>query len=252
MCLYICYFCVILHFLFVSYKISYRTRIRSWRRPALDERKQDWRKVRVALFGIHHGVSVHLWNKGTMTWQTVFSMWKHLIGQTMRLHRFYTIKTYTRCDDASCSYKSFKPDHTLKSQIFLTLIVPRAWEIGYKQPCIKCQGKLATHFVYFRSRRTLPYTHLEATSYIPQQGQCLHIWTTSLSTTGCYKNMYTIQFLWMACISRFAMAILSGEIELALGTIRVNQYSNEFCFRTCPTKWICCILVHNFIRWKSN
>ena len=50
----------------------------------------------------------------------------------------------------------------------LTLIVPRAWEIGFMQPCIKCQGKSATHFVYFRSRKTLPYTHLEATSYIPQ------------------------------------------------------------------------------------
>ena len=32
--------------------------------------------------------------------------------------------------------------------IFLTLIVPRAWEIGYTQPCIKCQGK-TTHFVDF-------------------------------------------------------------------------------------------------------
>ena len=68
----------------------------------------------------------------------------------------------------------------------------------------------------------VPYTHLEATSYIPQQGQSLPIWTTSLSTTGCYKNKYTIQCLWMACISRFSMAILSGETELALGTIRVK------------------------------
>ena len=58
---------------------------------------------------------------------------------------------------------------------FLTLIVPRAWEIAYTQPCIKCQGKSATNFVYFRSRKTLPYTHLESTSYIPQQGQRLHI-----------------------------------------------------------------------------
>ena len=109
-----------------------------------------------------------------------------------------------------------------KRLIRLTLIVPRAWEIGYTQPCIKCQGKSATHFVYFWSRNTLPYTHLEATSYIPQQGQSLHIWTTSLSTTDCYKNKYTMQFLWMACISRFATAILSSETELALCTIRVN------------------------------
>ena len=108
----------------------------------------------------------------------------------------------------------------------LTLIMPRAWEIGYTQPWIKFRGKSATHFVYFWSRKTLPNTHLEATSYIPQQGQSPHIWTSSLSTTGCYKNKYTIQFLWMACISRFAMAILSGETELALGTIMIsiNRY----------------------------
>ena len=31
----------------------------------------------------------------------------------------------------------------------LTLMVPRAWDIGYTQPCIKCQGKSTTHFVYF-------------------------------------------------------------------------------------------------------
>ena len=112
---------------------------------------------------------------------------------------------------------------SLKSHCSLTLIVPRAWEIGYMQPCIKCQAKSPTHFVHFWSLKTLPYTHLEATSYIPQQGQSLHIWTTSLSTTGCYKNKYTIQFLWMACISRFATAILSCETELALGTIRVKN-----------------------------
>ena len=69
----------------------------------------------------------------------------------------------------------------------LTLIVPRAWEVGYTQPSIKCRGKSATHFVYFWSRKTLPYTHLEATSNIPQQGQSIHILTTSLSTIGCYK-----------------------------------------------------------------
>ena len=50
--------------------------------------------------------------------------------------------------------------------------------------------------------------------YIAQQGQSLHIWTISLSTTGCYKNKYTIQFFWVACISRFATAILSGETDL--------------------------------------
>ena len=117
--------------------------------------------------------------------------------------------------------------HRMKA-VLLTLKVPRAWEIGYMQPCIKCQGKMPTHFVYFSSRKILPYTQLEATSYIPQQGQSLHIWNTSLSTTGCYKNKYTIQFLWLACISRFATAISSSETELVLGTIRVN-----LCTGTC-------------------
>ena len=86
----------------------------------------------------------------------------------------------------------------------------------------KMPGEVDYSF-YFWSRKTLPYTHLEATSYIPQQGQNLHFWTTSLSTTGCCKNKYTIQLLWMACISRFATAILSCETVLALGTIRVNS-----------------------------
>ena len=34
-------------------------------------------------------------------------------------------------------------------QLTLTLIVPRGWEIGSKQPCIKCQNNSAIHFVYF-------------------------------------------------------------------------------------------------------
>ena len=45
-------------------------------------------------------------------------------------------------------------------RILLTLIVPRGWEIGSKQPCIKCHKNSATHFVYFWSRKTPlpPYT----------------------------------------------------------------------------------------------
>ena len=72
----------------------------------------------------------------------------------------------------------------------LTLVVPRAWEIGYTQPCIKCKGKSATHFVYFWSRKTLLYTHLEVTSYIPQQGQSLHIYYSLLQ-----KQVYSTIFM---------------------------------------------------------
>ena len=42
------------------------------------------------------------------------------------------------------------------SNLSSTLIVPWAWEIGYTQPCIKCQGKSTTHFVNFWSRKTSP------------------------------------------------------------------------------------------------
>ena len=38
----------------------------------------------------------------------------------------------------------------------------------------KMPGEVEYSFFYFRSRKTLHYTHLEATSYIPQQGQSLH------------------------------------------------------------------------------
>ena len=47
-------------------------------------------------------------------------------------------------DLAPSDYHLFDP---LKEA--LTLIVPRAWEIGYTQPFIKFQGKSTTHFVYF-------------------------------------------------------------------------------------------------------
>ena len=39
---------------------------------------------------------------------------------------------------------------------WLTLMMPRAWDIGYTQPFINCRGKSATDFVYFWSRKTLP------------------------------------------------------------------------------------------------
>ena len=92
----------------------------------------------------------------------------------------------------------------------------------------KMPGEVDYSFCLFFNWKTLPYTHLEVTSYIPLQGQSLHFWTTSLFTTGCYRTKYTIQFLWMACINRFATAILSGETELALGTIRAKTTDRTF------------------------
>ena len=91
----------------------------------------------------------------------------------------------------------------------------------------KMPGEDVYSFCLFLKSKTLHFTHLEATSYIPQQVQSLHFWTTSLFTTGCYKNKYTTQFSWMACISRFVTTILSGETDLALGTIRVKHVKNN-------------------------
>ena len=39
----------------------------------------------------------------------------------------------------------------------------------------KMPGEVGYTFCLFLSLKTLPYTHLEAISYIPQQGQSLHI-----------------------------------------------------------------------------
>ena len=129
-------------------------------------------------------------------------------GYSKQARLFYTFLSFFQTCSSSSSLNPYSAK-SLGDRLYATLH--------------KCRGKSATHFAYFRSRKTLPYTHLEATSYIPQQCQSLHICTTSLSTTGSYKNKYTIQFLWMACISRFVAAILSGETDLALGTIRVNM-----------------------------
>ena len=78
--------------------------------------------------------------------------------------------------------------------------------------------------LFFEVVKLSPRHMWKPLQYIPQQGQSLHIWTISLSTTGCYKNKYAIKFFWVACISRFATAILSGETELALVTIRVKSH----------------------------
>ena len=42
------------------------------------------------------------------------------------------------------------------SNSWLTFMMPRAWDISYMQPFINCQGKSATHFLYFWSHKTLP------------------------------------------------------------------------------------------------
>ena len=122
---------------------------------------------------------------------------KPLMNMRVPWHQFvYTL--FLQCGRLVIQRASFRSSSFAKrlpARCSLTLIVPRAWDIGFTQPCILCQRKTATHFVYFWSRKTLPYTHLEAISFIPQLGQSLHIWNTSLSTIGYYKNKYTIQFL---------------------------------------------------------
>ena len=158
-------------------------------------------------------------------------MYKKIISSPLHRDNWST----SRCQiiHTSCGYVSVTSCHSrcywfllsIKWCNFLVWLNPySAKGLGYQVYATlhKLPGKSATHFVYFLNRKTLPY--LEATSYIPQQGQSLHIWTTSLSTTGCYKNKYTIQFLWMVCISRFSAAISSSETELALGTVRVKEY----------------------------
>ena len=108
--------------------------------------------------------------------------------------------------------------------IFLTLIVPRGWEIGSKQPCIKCQKNSAAHFVYFWSCKTPPIHIWNNLHKLQKQGQSLHIWMTSPSTTDCYKNKYIIQFCHCHVLADRLAAILSGETELALCTVRVKTY----------------------------
>ena len=86
----------------------------------------------------------------------------------------------------------------------LTLIVPRGREIGSKQPCIK--GRKTRQLILFIFEFVkLPPLHIWNNLHkLQKQGQSLHISKTSPSTTGCYKNKYTIQFLSMPCISRSA------------------------------------------------
>ena len=83
---------------------------------------------------------------------------------------------------------------------------------GYTQPFINCRSWLLISFI-FEVVKLSPRHIWKPLQYIPQQGQSLHIWNTSLSTTGCYKNKYTIQFFLLACISRFAAAIWSCETQ---------------------------------------
>ena len=76
----------------------------------------------------------------------------------------------------------------------LTLIVPRAWEIGYTQPCIKCQGKSTTHCLFLKSKNSPLDTSGSHFIHSTARSKPSFL-TTSLFTTGCYKNKYTIQFL---------------------------------------------------------
>ena len=50
-----------------------------------------------------------------------------------------------------------------------------AKSLGYRlyETLHKMPGEIGNYFVYFWSRKTLPYTHLEDTSYISQQGKAL-------------------------------------------------------------------------------
>ena len=105
----------------------------------------------------------------------------------------------------------------------LTLIVPRAWESSYTQPCKKCQGNRQLILFIFEVVKLSPIHIWKPLHTFHSKVKAFPSEPLSLSTTGCYKNKYTIQFLWMACISRFVTAILSAETELALGTIRVKH-----------------------------
>ena len=117
----------------------------------------------------------------------------------------------------------------------------------------KMLGEIGNSFCLFLKSQNSPLYTSGSHKYIPQQGQSLHIWTTSLSTTGSYKNRYAIQFFWMACISRFALAILSGETELALGNIRVNYFSltPKNIGTICVWLWSS-LNVSNTISWLSE
>ena len=102
----------------------------------------------------------------------------------------------------------------------LTLIVPRGREIGSKQPRLKCQKNSSTHFVYFWSLKTPPIQIWNNLHKLQKQGQSLHIWTTSTSTTDCYKLNTLYNFYHYRVLADLLPAILSGETELALGTKR--------------------------------
>ena len=170
------------------------------------------------------------------------------VSPVFTCHKFHsTISSHSSHSFRLISFDFIRPSSGASGVVDLLFINPfsakglgdRLYATLHKLP-----GKSTNHFVYFWSRKTLSYAHLEATSHIPQQGQSLPIWITSLSTTGCYKNKYTIQFLWLACISRFATAILSVETELALGTIRVKGASLHHIPRSGPvfdTSWGCYI-----------
>ena len=96
----------------------------------------------------------------------------------------------------------------------LTLTMPSTCDIGYMQPFINCQGKSATHFVYFWSRKTLPYTHVETTSiHSIARSKPPHLFHFPIYYRLLQKKVHYKKFFSVPCISRFATAILSGETQ---------------------------------------
>ena len=105
----------------------------------------------------------------------------------------------------------------------LTLIVPRGWEIGSKQPCLKCQENSATHFVYFWSRKP-PSLYISGTSSINYKSKVKAFTSERLPHLLQAVTKISILYNFYHCrvLADRLPAILSGETEIALGTIRVN------------------------------
>ena len=83
--------------------------------------------------------------------------------------------------------------------------MPRGWEIGSKQPCIKCQKNSATHFVYFWSlKNSSLYT--SGTTFINYKSKVKAFTFERLPhlLQTVTKISTLCNFLSMVCISRSA------------------------------------------------